>query len=310
VLLAINSKNNPDDALEVIRTHEAMVLKEDMFSAVRVNWKPKHENMLGIAEELNIGLDSLVFVDDNPDEREQMRQFLPQVLTVDMPRDSTLFRSVLEKLPQLQTLAVTAEDARRVEQYRTTRLREQAKHTSATVEEYLRSLDIEVEVLRASEATAARIVQLFSKTNQFNATTRRYDSADVASFLVDPAVHFWTLSSRDRFGDHGLVAVALVRADSAWVIDSFLMSCRVIGYGIEAALMTFIAERARASGVAELFGEFVESRKNAPAKDLYQRHGFTLRERNAEGVELWRMDLQNGKMLAFPEWITVQSNGS
>ncbi len=308
VLLAINSKNNPDDALEVIRSHEAMVLKEDVFSAVRINWKPKHENMLSIAQELNLGLDSLIFVDDNPDEREQMRQLLPQVLTVDMPRDPTLFRAVLERMPQLQTLAVTAEDVQRVEQYRTTRLREQAKQTSATVEEFLRSLEIEVEVQPASKATAARVVQLFSKTNQFNVTNRRYGAADVEGFLTDSAARILTLSSRDRFGDHGLVAVSLVRTQPVWTIDSFLMSCRVIGYGIETALMAFLAKRAQDVGMTELFGEFIESKKNAPARDLYKRHGFALRERNADGVERWRIDLQDGEVPLFPRWINVKSH--
>jgi FkbH-like protein len=308
VLLAVNSKNNPDDALEVIQTHEAMVLREEMFSAVRINWKPKHENMVSIAQELNIGLDSLVFVDDNPDEREQMRQLLPQVLTVDLPRDPTLFRSVLEKLPQLQTLSVTAEDTQRVEQYRTTRLREQAKQTSTSVDEYLQSLEIETEILPASKSTAARIVQLFAKTNQFNVTTRRYDTSNVERFVGDPAFRLWTLSSRDRFGDHGLVAVALVRVDSSWTIDSFLMSCRVIGYGIETALMAFISQRAAAACVAELNGEFVESKKNAPARDLFERHGFALKERGTDGVERWRLDLRLGSVPSVPAWITLTSH--
>lgn len=308
LLLAINSKNNPEDALEVIRTHEAMVLKEDMFSATRINWRPKHENMASIAAELNIGLDSLVFVDDNPDERERMRQLLPQVLTVDLPRDPTLFRSVLEKLPQLQTLAVTAEDVARVAQYQTTRLREQAKQTAATVDEYLTSLEIETEIASASKSTATRVAQLFAKTNQFNVTTRRYGPADIEDFLGDPAAKLWTLRSRDRFGDHGLVALALVRAGSAWTIDSFLMSCRVIGYGIETSLLAFVAEQARAAGIAELRGEFIESKKNAPARDLYERHGFALVQQGSDGIERWHLDLQHGNAPVIPVWVTVKSH--
>ena len=123
ILLAINSKNNAEDALEVIRTHESMVLRESSFSALRINWQPKPENMIEIARELNIGVDSLVFVDDNPDERERMRALLPGVLTVEMPKDPAQYRATLERLPQLQTLAITAEDRKRVEQYETARLR-------------------------------------------------------------------------------------------------------------------------------------------------------------------------------------------
>lgn len=305
VLLAINSKNNPDDALEVLRTHESMVLGETAFSAVRINWKPKHENMVSIAQELNIGLDSMVFVDDNPEEREQMRKFLPQVLTLELPRDPSLYRGILENLPGLQALAVTVEDTMRVEQYRSVRLRERAKSTSTTVDEYLRSLGIEVEIRAATRPVAARIVQLFARTNQFNVTTRRYDTADVERFMTDPKLRLWTLCSKDRFGDHGLVAIALVRTAPAWAIDSFLMSCRVIGYGIETSLLAFIADRARAAGSAELLGEFIETKKNAPAKSFFKRHGFALATQS-NGVEHWRLSL-GGTVPQPPAWIGLET---
>jgi FkbH-like protein len=305
ILLALNSKNNPDDALEAIRTHEAMVLRETDFSAIRINWKPKPENMISIAEELNIGVESLVFVDDNPDEREQMRQLLPQVLTVDLPKDPALYRSVLEGLPELQTLAVTAEDRSRVEQYRTTRLREQAKLTVGGVGEYLRSLEIHVAIELASKQNAVRVAQLFARTNQFNVTTRRYDMADVGRFLEDSQRRLFVLSSRDRFGAHGLVALALVRIGSiSWEIDSFIMSCRVIGYGIEGALLAHLSQQAHAAGVRDLIGEFIETKKNAPANDLYARHGF--REVDARGeVHRWQLSLRTP--IPFPAWIKVDA---
>jgi FkbH-like protein len=301
ILLAINSKNNPDDALEVIRTHEAMVLREEAFSAVRINWKTKHENMTSIAEELNIGLDSMLFVDDNPDERELMRQLLPQVLTVDLPRDPALYRSTLEALPQLEVLSLTSEDQERVERYQTVRRREQARVTASSVGEYLRSLGIKVEIASADRPVYARVAQLFARTNQFNTTTRRYDGGDVERLATDPRCHLIVLESEDRFGKHGLVALALVREESGtWRIDSFLMSCRVIGYGIESALLSYICKQAQAAGADSLVGEFIPTMKNAPARDLFANHGFTAIG-VANGSELWERSLCDG--IPFPPWI-------
>lgn len=276
ILLAINSKNNPDDALGALRTHAEMVLRESDFSAIRINWKSKPENMRAIAAELNIGLDSLVFIDDNPDERERMRQLLPEVLTVELPRDPALYRATLERLPQLQTLGVTADDRARVKNYRTLRLREQAKSEAPSVEQYLASLELQVRIAVAKPADAGRIVQLFAKTNQFNTTAKRYDASDVARFIADPRIALWVVRSRDRFGEHGLVALTVVGMESSvWTLDSFLMSCRVIGFGIESALLAFVAEQARANRATSLAATFVATGKNAPARDFFAKHGFT-----------------------------------
>ena len=306
ILLAVNSKNNAEDALDVIRTHEAMVLREADFSAVRINWLPKSENMLAIARELNIGVDALVFVDDNPDERERMRQLLPQVLTVEMPRDPALYRTTIERLPELQTLAVTAEDRDRAERYREISLREESKTNVIDVESYLASLEIVVDIEPATQANFPRIAQLFAKTNQFNVTTRRYSAADVARLDSDPGCRIWTLRSRDRFGEHGLVAIALVRiANGTWTLDSFLMSCRVIGYGIESALLAYVCERALDAGVHELVGEFAPTAKNAPAAELYTSHGFVAAGDDG-ATQRFRLKLADAR--AMPAWIRVSAH--
>lgn len=301
-LLAINSKNNPDDALEVIRSHEGMILKETSFSAVRINWKPKPENMASIAEELSIGLDALVFLDDNPDERELMRQLLPQVLTIDLPVDPSLYRRTVEGLPQLQSLVVTEEDRSRVEQYRSKREREQLKDTAASLDGYLHSLDITAEIAPAGDATLARVQQLFQRTNQFNLTTRRYDAGQLAAFARDPAWQLYVMRARDRFGDHGLVATALVRvAREAWTVDSFLMSCRVIGYGLETTLLARVCADARAAGAAAVLGEFIPTKKNIPAQDFYPRHGFVAAGQT-DGVSRFHRPLADGGV-ARPAWV-------
>ncbi|HEX5065480.1 MAG TPA: HAD-IIIC family phosphatase, partial [Myxococcota bacterium] len=303
ILLAVNSKNNLDDAMEVLRSHESMWLRESDFSALRINWKPKPENMSSIAAELNIGTDSLVFVDDNPDERERMRQMLPEVLTVDLPADPARYRATLESLPELQVLAITAEDRARVSSYRAERERGEVRRGAASVEEYLASLDIAVALERVSERSAQRVAQLFQRTNQFNVTTRRYDLAEVKKLASDPGVSFLALHAQDRFGDHGLVAVALARIGAGeWRIDSLLMSCRVIGYGIETALLSAIAEPAALAGAKRLVGEFIPTRKNAPARDLYERHGL-VQTGSVDGVEQWECPLPSDRM-KLPSWIT------
>jgi FkbH-like protein len=304
ILLAVASKNNPEDALEVIRNHAAMVLRENTFSAIRCNWRPKPESLASIAEELSIGVDSLVFVDDNPDEREMMRQMLPQVLTVEMPHDPSRYRATLEALPELQALTITEEDRARVGLYRAQGEREAVKASAETLEEYLASLNVYVHIGQIDETTLSRVSQLFQRTNQFNITTRRHDTAVLQARLGSPSWRTYTLRAGDRFGDHGLVAVALVQASAeAWRIESLLMSCRVIGYGIETALLSSITKDAAAAKAARLEGEFIATKKNAPARDVWARHGFSAEATDADGLELWIYDLAATGTIPFPSWI-------
>jgi FkbH-like protein len=259
---------------------------------------------MAIAEDLGIGVDSFVFVDDNPDERQLMRQVLPQVLTVEMPRDPALFRATIESLPQLQTLAVTQEDRSRAGQYRAKHERERVRITATSLDDYLRSLGVRVELGPCTDADLPRVAQLFQRTNQFNVTARRHDAALLGQRMVDPRWRLYTLRAGDRFGDHGLVATAIAKVNTGiWTIESFLMSCRVIGYGIETALVAAISEDARAHGAARLDGEFVPTKKNAVARDVYERHGFVVRE-TTNGLERWERDLSTGAV-PLPAWITI-----
>jgi FkbH-like protein len=305
-LLAINSKNNSEEALDVIRNHEGMILREEAFSAIRVNWRPKPENMLSIAEELNIGVDSMLFLDDNPNERELMRQTLPQVLTPELPADPSLYRATVEALPELQKLVITETDRTRAEQYRAKRQREDTRISAQSLEDYLHSLEIAVEIGHADESNLPRVHQLFERTNQFNLTTRRYPAGELETLAADPDCRLYTLRARDRFGDHGLVATALVRAAAKrWTLDSFLMSCRVIGYGVETALLAAVSDDAQVAGATQLVGEYIESPRNAPAGDFYQRHGFAEME-STEGAMRWRLALTE-QPTPCPPWIRMQS---
>ena len=307
ILLAINSKNNLTDALEIIRSHEGMVLREDSFSAMRINWQPKSENLRSLADELNIGLDAMVFLDDSAEERELIRQMFPEVLTPDLPADPALYRQTVEALPQLQVLGLTSEDRSRAAQYSATRERKRARGCATSLEDYLGSLRIVVETTRATVETLPRVHQLMQRTNQFNLTTRRYDAGQVAAFARDPARRIYVLRSRDRFGDHGVVATAVVRVDEdCWTMDSFLMSCRVIGYGVETALLAAVSREAERAGADVLVGEFIETDKNAPARDFYPRHGFR-RDTVLNGVIRWRRRLSDG-CPEDPTWVTVVEN--
>ncbi len=307
ILLAVNSKNNPDDALEVIRSHESMVLRESDFSAMQINWDPKAENMRRLAQELGLGLDSFVFLDDNPNERALMRQILPEILTPEMPRDPALYRETLERLPQLTTLVITKEDTTRAEQYRARKQREQLKVTTQNLDDYLGSLEIQMEIGRAHEATLPRVHQLFQRTNQFNLSGRRYELAALTGYASDPGWRVYTAKVADRFGDHGLVAAALVKvADPDWVVENFVMSCRVIGYGVETALLAHVAEEARTEGAGALVGEYIQTAKNAPAKDFYARHEFAAPDgAQANGVHRWSRPLAGGT-LTPPKWISLK----
>lgn len=306
-LLAISSKNNEADALEVIRSHEAMVLRESAFSAMRINWESKADNILAIADELSIGLDSLVFVDDNEKERALMRHAHPDVLTPEMPRDPARYRETLESMPELQVLSVTDEDRSRTRQYVERRQRETLRVTAQTHAEYLESLQIEAEIGLVSERTMTRVHQLFQRTNQFNLTGVRYEPGTLAARASAPEWRVYTTSVKDKFGDHGLVASAVVQAaDEEWTIENLVMSCRVIGYGVEDALLAQIALDAVAAGARRLAGDFIPSKKNAPARDFYSRCSFTNDGAISE-KEHWRREIDSTDTM-MPVWIAARTS--
>ena len=306
ILLAVCSKNNPDDALQVIRTHPHMVLREEHFAAMRINWKNKAENILEIAQELNIGVDSLVFFDDSPNERELIRQMLPEVLTVDLPRDPALYRRMLEDMTDFDLLALTKEDEMRAAQYQANARRQAARGTAVSLEEYLQSLEIQVAIDPARREVLNRVVQLFNKTNQFNLTTKRYQAVDVVRFMDSDDVCIYDLRAADRFGDHGLVGAAVVcKEREEWRIDSLLMSCRVMGLGVETAFLARIYTDAAAKGVVRLIGEYIQSKKNQCVAEFYPQHGFAL-IKDENGRQEWNLDIPTA-IVRTPPWIQLEA---
>jgi FkbH-like protein len=307
VLLAINSKNNPEDALKAIREHPHMLLREKHFAAIRINWQNKVQNMMELAKEINIGLDSMVFFDDNPREREQMKQSLPEVLVVDMPSSPFLYRQTLENLNDFNILALTEEDKKRGEMYRARKKREELRESISSVEDFLKSLEMKVVIKQADEFSLPRIVRMVNKTNQFNLTTRRYTDAEVRKMTeAEDKFAVYSLQVSDKFGDEGIVGVAIIRKEpKTWTLDSFLLSCRVIGRKVETAFLARIATDAKKQGVSALVGKYVPTPKNAPVKNFYSSHGFE-ELAHEDNLYRWRLDL-NKNTVEMPEWMETKN---
>ncbi len=306
VLLAINSKNNPDDAREVLDGHPGMILRTSDFAAMRMNWQDKPSNMLEIAEELNLGTDSLVFVDDSPVERATMRQALPEVLTIEMPAHPIEFRQALLDCCAFERVTMTSEDRRRGRLYHEQRQRTHLAGSVRSVEEFLRTLEMDVAIAPIDERSFPRALDLLHKTNQFNLTTRRYGAAVLRDMMADATCGTFVLHAADRFGDNGIVGIAIVKTGGQEaVIDSLALSCRVIGRTLETAFLSFLADWARRRGIDRLEGEFVSTAKNAPAADFYQRHGFQ-RVSEAAGTVRWSMSLREASV-EWPSYIRMAS---
>jgi FkbH-like protein len=305
IILAINSKNNYEDAIEALQNHPSMILREEHFASMQINWRDKVENLLEIASEINIGLDSLVFIDDNPVERERVKQALPDVLVLDLPENPAHYRQALESMNDFNTFTLTSEDLKRGEMYVARRKREDLKENLTSMEDFIASLEITATIKPADEFTLPRITSLINRTNQFNLTTRRYTEPEVESLIADFSdTEIYSLQVTDKFGDEGIVGVVMIKYDdNSVVIDNFLMSCRVIGRKIETVLLQKIMKVAMNRGVTKLIGEFIPSKKNKLVKEFYSNHNFTLLEEQ-NGKTKWTLDLTDSE-IKYPEFITV-----
>jgi len=273
IILAINSRNNYDDAMEIIRRHPNMVLKEHHFAAMRINWNDKVDNMRELANELNIGTDSMAFFDDDPVNRSLMRQMMPEVKTPELPQNPAQYAPFLLELPYFERSELTAEDKMRGRMYVTERLRKKAEETHASRESFLSSLGLKALCYQDDASSLARLAQLTEKTNQFNMNKQPLTEEEIRRYIDSPDHAVFHLAARDTFGDYGIVGFALVKkGPSIWRLESLLMSCRALGKGIEEAFMHFITEQAKKNGITELEIVFKETSKNQPAKDFLNRY--------------------------------------
>lgn len=285
VLLAIASKNQREVAWQALQEHPEMVLRPEDFVDAEIHWEPKSTSLVRLSERLGLGLDSFVFFDDNPREREEIRTLLPQVEVIEVSRDPVDYGADLHRSLLFETLAVTAEDRGRTELYRSEAQRRQFQ---GSVEDYLAQLQMEGRVVGLEPGNLSRVVQLVAKTNQFNLTTRRHASAQLQSWSDDPAVYCRALELRDRFGELGLVAVLIALPGPAgYRIDTWLMSCRVLQRTVEIFFFEHLVEFCRQQGQSALWADYVPTAKNALVADLLPRLGFV--ETAGEG---WRLDLE------------------
>lgn len=307
IILAIASKNNEADALEAIRTHAGMVLRPDHFAALRINWNDKATSLREIARELNIGIDSLAFLDDNPVERRWVAGQLPEVTVIELPADPMRYAAALRECPVFERLTLSSEDRQRGRMYAEQRLRAELEQAAGTIEEFYRSLAMEMEIERLAPVPGellTRVAQLTQKTNQFNLTTRRYTEQQVLELAATPATSrvYWT-RLKDRFGDNGVIGVAILKLDgTVCEIDTLLLSCRVIGRTVETAFLAHLVREARAMGASTLSGWFLPTKKNAPCREYYRSQNLTLAREEDGGRQLWQLDLASAD-IPWPPWI-------
>jgi FkbH-like protein len=309
ILLAVCSKNNSEDALAVLREHSGMILRPEHFAAMRINWQPKPQNLREIADELNLGLDALAYLDDDPIERERVIQEMPEVWVIDPGTQPTEFARVVRETPLFERLSLSEEDLQRGKFYAAERQRRDFQGTCSSPENFYYSLQQEVDVAPVHPMTLARVAQLTRKTNQFNMTTRRYTEQQIQELSERPGWQVLSLRVRDRFADNGLVGVAITRDDQDVVeIETLLLSCRVIGRTVETALLAYLVQQARGRGLHFVRGECVFTKKNLPARDFYRRHGFQCLE-ESDGRSLWYLDLTNADVVC-PEWISFKETAA
>lgn len=289
VVLAVSSKNDEANARKPFLEHPEMLLKQDHIAVFKANWQDKAGNIRAIAEELSLGLEAMVFLDDNPVERGLIRRELPQVMVPELPEDPALYARTLAAAGYFEAVAVSDEDRKRADFYQTNVKRAQAKVAATDLEGYLRSLEMEMTVQPFDAVGRSRIVQLINKSNQFNLTTRRYDQPDIEAFELDRSVLTLQVRLSDIYGDNGMISAVICRPRSAdtWEIDTWLMSCRVLGRGVERMVLNEVLLHARERGIKTLVGVYRPTERNGMVRDHYEGLGFTRLSETEGGETEW-----------------------
>lgn len=303
VVLALCSKNNERDVLEVFERHPHMVLREEHFSARQINWDDKATNIRRIVERLGIGMDSVVFADDSAYEIGLVQAQIPEITVLHLPSEVSQLRAAICARGYFDSLSFSDEDRARNRMYRDEAQRKQLSVSASSIEEYLAQLEIRVRIGTADDFHIPRVAQLIQKTNQFNLTTKRYTEGDIARWTTDARCDVLYAQLQDNIADMGVVGVAIVRyAESVAEIDSFLLSCRALGRGVEDALLAHVVHRARANGCTAVRGRYISTSKNGQVADFYPRHHFVCQGKGPDGA--WELDVEHA-ICAAPNWITV-----
>ena len=275
IILAINSKNNFEDAIKVIQEHPDMVLQEKNFASIQINWNDKAKNLKQIAEEINIGLNSIVFFDDDKINQERIKNEFPEVHTIELPNDPSQFSPILKDLNDFNVLQRTDEDKKRGEMYSQQRDRKKFEKEISNLDDFLKKLKITVRMKKSNKFLIPRISQLTLKTNQFNLTTKRYQEEEIEKLSNDSKFSVGCAQVLDKFGDNGITGVYIVEKNNKfWLIDTFLLSCRIMGRGVETAILSQIMIDAKKNGVEEVRAQFIPTPKNKPAENFLSDFGF------------------------------------
>ena len=292
ILIALSSKNNEDDVQEVLENHPDMILQEDLITMKMINWNDKASNIRKIAETLNIGLDSFIFIDDSAFEIGLINEQLPEVTTFRVPSKTHLYPlEFAEIVNSFYRLSKSAEDLKKVEMYKQQAKRVKAESDFASMSDYLNSLQIEIEIFRNEASLISRLAQMTQKTNQFNLTTRRYTETDVFGFIESNNYNVYAISVRDKYGESGVTGLAILEYldDGSVNIDSFLMSCRIIGRGIEDAFISHIMNDIKESAIVK--AQYIETKKNKQVEQFYDKFGFSAKEVE-NGIKNYQLNIK------------------
>lgn len=300
VVLAVSSKNEDATARQPFREHPDMLLKEEHFAAFHANWSDKASNIKAIADTLSLGLDSMVFLDDNPAERLQVRTEIPEVAVPELPSDPALYGRTLLAAGYFEAITFSEEDRRRAAFYQQNAQRVELLNQS-DMEGYLRSLNMEITFAPFDAAGRVRIAQLISKSNQFNLTTKRYSELEVKRLEEDESIFTRQIRLADTFGDNGMISVIVCRIlPETWEIDTWLMSCRVLGRCVEEAVLQDIISNAKKAGASKLIGTYIPTARNILVKEHYKKLGFTKTADGENGAETWELDITKAERMPVP----------
>jgi FkbH-like protein len=301
IVLAVSSKNDDQTARLPFRQHPEMLLRENHIAVFQANWNDKATNIKAIAEALSLGLESMVFLDDNPVERGLIRQLLPAVAVPELPADPALYARTLLAGGYFEAVTFSDEDRKRAEMYQDNARRVALQSRAGDVEGYLASLAMVITFQPFDQTGRARIAQLINKSNQYNLTTRRYTEAEVAQAERDPDCFTLQVRLADTFGDNGMISVVICRRrGDDWEIDTWLMSCRVLGRRVEHAVLQEILAAARRAGVRRLVGRYVPTERNRMVEDHYARLGFAAGGRQDDGGAVWLLEVDEAPVVAVP----------
>ena len=289
IILCVSSKNDETIALDAFRNHPEMILKEDDIVAFRVNWEDKAANIKAIADAIDLGLDSFVFLDDNPAERKRVRDALPSVAVPELPEDPSDWLMVIQAAGYFEQTSFSREDQLRAGFYKANALRAAQMERIGNHDDYLRSLGMRLSIAPFDGPGCKRIAQLISKSNQFNLTTRRYSDAEITALQSDPDAITVQARLEDIFGDNGMISTVICRRDGQRCdVDSWIMSCRVLGRRVEEAILGHLVAQVRLLGLTEIIGRYIPTARNELVRDHYSRLGFAqIAAENGETV--WRL---------------------